>query len=188
MRGFTLLEIVITMGIVSVIGVLLLVIVINSVGVFYKQSSKVTEGLNINDALSQIRENIKQSNSIIASYTSGGTTYTSGITQLVFKVPSIDSSNNIVSNTYDFFVFSLDQNILRFKIFPDAASSRKAQDRIFSTSVDNLKFQYLNLAAPPVEVTPTAGLKVRTTLTLRQKNGLNYETNTATSEANLRNM
>ena len=186
-NGLSLMEVVITTGIIAVIGVLLLVIIVSSAGVFYKQSAKVSQGLNTNDAFMQITDSIKQSNAIIASYTQGATTYTSGISQLVFTVPSIDASNNIISNTYDYFVFFLDQNQLRFKVFPNASSSRKAQDQIFSTNVDSLQFQYFNLANPPVEVTPGTALKVRVTLALRQKSGANYETKIATAEARLRN-
>lgn len=176
------------MGIASVVGALLLVIIINSAGIFYTESSKLTEGLNINDTLSKLRETIKQSSAIIVSLTQGGDTYTSGVTEVVFKVPSIDSSNNIISSTFDYFVFFLDNNKLRFRTFPDALSFRKAQDQIFSNNVDNLHFQYYNLANPPVEVMPINAAKVKITLTLKQKNGLNYEKTTATSEANLRNL
>ncbi len=186
-KGMSLIEVIISTAIISIIGVLLLVIIVNSAGLFYKQSSKLSEGVNINDIQNLIRESIKQANSIAASYTFGSTTYTSGETQLVFKVPSIDSSNNIIADTYDFFVFYVDNNQLRLKTFPDVASARKAQDQIISTSLDSLKFQYFDRANPAQEVTPTAALKVKTTLTLKIKSGGNYETKTATSEANLRN-
>ncbi|MBI4038614.1 prepilin-type N-terminal cleavage/methylation domain-containing protein [Candidatus Daviesbacteria bacterium] len=187
-KGLTLIELFVAMGIASVVGVLLLVIIVSSAGVFYKESSKLTEGLNINDTLSKVRETIKQSSAIIVLLTQGGDTYTSGATEIVFKVPAIDSSNNILANTFDYFVFFLDSNKLRFRTFPDALSFRKAQDQIFSTSVDSLHFQYYDLANPPVEVIPINAAKVKITLTLKQKNGLNYEKTTATSEANLRNL
>lgn len=187
-KGITLAEVVITVAISAIVGGLLLTVIVNSAGIFYKESSKLEEGLNINDALSQLRSNIKQSSAIIASYSGGGTTYTSSDSQLVLKLASIDSSGNIIDNTFDYYVFFLDQTKLRFKTFPAVGqSSRKSIDQIFSTSVNSLNFQYFNSANPPVEVSPTAALKVRITLTLKQKIGANYETNTATSEANLRN-
>ena len=112
MKGLTLLELVITMGLVSVVGLLLVVIIVNSTGVFYKESSKLSQGLNINYALSSIRSDIKQSAGVAASYVDGSTTYTSGTTQLVLKRSSVDSSNNLISNTYDYFVYFLDQNFM----------------------------------------------------------------------------
>ena len=185
--GFTLLELVITMGLVSVVGLLLVVIIVNSTGVFYKESSKLSQGLNSNDALSSIRGDIKQSNGVVATYTDGSTTYTSGTTQLILKLSSIDSSNNLISNTYAYFVYFLDQKKLRLKSFPDPASVRKKQDQIFSTIVDSVLFQYFNLSNPPLEVSPTTASKVKITITLKEKSGAGYETRTATSEATLRN-
>lgn len=186
-KGLTLIEVLVAMGIATVAGVLLVVVMVNSAGVFTDQSSKVAQGLNINDALSQVRSSIKQASAVASEYTSGQTTYTTGGSQLVLKVSSIDSSGNIIDNTFDYFIFLKDQSYLRFKIFPDQLSLRQAADRIFSTSLDNLVFKYFNSATPPIEVAPPDATNVRVTLTLRQKIGVNYETHTGTSEANLRN-
>ena len=186
-KGLTLLEVIIAMGIAGLTGGLLILIIVNSAGIFYKQSSKLSEGLNINDALSQIRKTIKQSGAVQASFTNGLQPFTSSPTQLVLKVPAIDSSNNIIINTFDYFIFYSDQNSLRFKIFPDNLSSRKVQDQIFSTLLGSLLFQYFSLANPEAEVAAANAQKVRITLTLKQKSGAGFEINTATSEANLRN-
>lgn len=185
--GLTFVELLITMGIFCVVGFLLLVIVVNSLGVFYKQSTKVSGGININDALSSVRGNIKESTGVVESYTIGATTYTSSPTTLVFTIPSIDASNNIISNTYDYFVFYLSGNILKFKTFPNALSVRKSQDQIFSTNVNNLNIKYYDLSSPPNEVAIAAAKKVRISLTLKEKSGVGYTVNTATTEASLRN-
>ena len=187
MKGLSLVEVLIAMGIAIVVGALLLVVIVNSSGLFYKQSSKVEEGLNINDALLQIRSSIKDARSVVSSYSDGSTTYTTGSTELILKIPSIDNSNNIINETFDYYVFFLDQQKFLFKSFPDIASFRKAQNQIFSTKVDSLVFEYFNSANPPVEVIPALAKKVRITLTLKQKSGADFEINIATSEANLRN-
>lgn len=178
-RGLTLVEVLISLGISIIVGLLLLVIIVNSAGLFSRQSVLLTEGLNINDALSKLRNTVKDASAVAASYTGGSTTFSSGSTQLVLKIPSIDLTNNIITNTDDYFVFFQDQNKLRLLSFPNTLSIRKAQDQIFSTSLDKLYFQYFDLANPPLEVVPTAASKIRITLKLKQK--------TATSEANLRN-
>lgn len=185
--GFTLVELILAIGISSVVGVLLLVIIVNSTGLFYNQSSKLSEGLNINDALSKIKSSVRLANSVASSYTNEQSTFTSGETQLVFKVSSIDSANNIIPDVYDYYVFYLNQKQLRLKVFPDTSSFRKAQDQIFSTNVDSLKFQYFDSASPPGEVAPNIASKIRVTLTLKQNSGLGSIINTATAEANLRN-
>lgn len=179
MKGLTLVEVLVAMGISIIVGGLLLVIMVNSAGLYLKQASKLTEGLNINDALFRVRDSIKQSSAITATFSIDSTTYTSGATQLVLKVSSIDSSSNIIADTFDHYVFFQDNNMLRFKTFPSALSSRKPQDQIFSTSLDGLNFKYFNTATPPEEVSPPTASKVRISITLKQI--------TATSEANLRN-
>lgn len=178
MRGLTLVEVLVAMGIATVAGVLLLVIIVNSAGMFSKQSAKVESGLNVNDALSKFRASVKQA-SVISDQSSSS--------QLVLKILSLDSAENIIENTYDDFIFVVNQNYLRFKIFPNALSFRPAADQILSKGVDNLSFQYFNSATPPLEVSPANAAKVRITLTLKQKAGADFETNTATSEASLRN-
>lgn len=186
-KGFTLVELLISMSIAVVVGGLLIAIIVNSSGLSYKQSSKVNIGLNTNDALAQVRKSIKESSAVVPSFTIGSETYTSGLSEIILKVPSLDQSGNIISNFFDYFIFFQDQTKLRFKVFPDPASSRQPQDQIFSTSLDSLQIQYLSSVNPPVEVVPEAASKIRMTLTLKQRNGLDYEISTATSEANLRN-
>lgn len=187
MKGLSLIEVLVAMGIATVAGVLLVAVIVNSTGVFSLQSSKIQTGLNINDSLMQIRDAIKQASGIAANLTEGSVTYTTGSDQLILKVVSIDSSNNIIENTFDYFVFLQDQNVLRFKIFPDAQSSRKSADKILSVSLDSVLFQYFNSGIPPSEVLPAEAAKIRVSLKLKQKVGQSFETSTATSEANLRN-
>lgn len=186
--GITLVEALITLAIATVVGALLLIIMVNTGGIFYKQSSKLEQGLNINDALSQIRQSVKLGSSVAPSYPqTPPATYTSGSQQLVLKIPSITSLGDIILDTFDYFVFLKDQNILRFKTFPNSLSSRKSQDQIFSTRVDDLLFEYFDSSTPPQSVTPTSAQKIRVTLKLKQKAGADIEQNIATSEANLRN-
>lgn len=185
--GLTLVEILISSSIAVVVGSLLLIIMVNSSGLFYKESSKVNIGLNTDDALSKVRKSIKESSAVVANYTQGLETYTSGVTMIVLKLPSLDSSGNIIPNVFDYFVFFKDQSHLRFKTFPDIVSFRKPQDQIFSTNVEGLVINYLTSDNPPVEVSPSSAAKVRITLTLKEKNWSTDETHTATSEANLLN-
>ena len=91
-KGFTLFEITIVVSIAVIISILLVGILINNTGVTNRETSIVAQGLNINDALSSVRADIKQSTGVVASYVDGPTTYTSGATQLVLKLSSIDSS------------------------------------------------------------------------------------------------
>ena len=187
MKGLTLIEVLIAMGIATVVGALLVVVMVNSAGLFYTESSKVSQGLGINDALSKIRSSIRQSKSVADSFTSDGTTYTPSSYQIVLKIPSIDTQGNIISNFFDYVVVLKEQTKLLYKLFPDAQSSRKSQDQILSTSLNTLDFRYLDSQNPPNDVIPTSAVKVWIQLSLKQKSGQSFEIIVATSEANLRN-
>lgn len=168
--GMTLIEVLVAMFISVIVGGLLLVIMTSSSGLFFKESSKISQGVGTNEALTILRQNIKQASSIANI---------SGPSQLVLELASYDSSGNLISNTYDEIVFLRDQNFLRFKVFPNELSQRKSVDQVLATSVDGLLFEYFNNANPPVQVTPNTAAKIKATLVLGQT--------IATSEANLRN-
>lgn len=181
--GLTLIEILVAMSISVVVGGLLLVIMTNSSGLFFKQSSKISQGVKTNDALVALRQNIKQANSI----SPGFSVYTSGQEQLVLEVSSINSSGNIIPDTNDYYVFFKDNNYLRFKIYPNELSQRKSMNQVLATFVDKILFEYFNNANPPVSVAPNVATKIKITLVLEQKTLTDSEQSIATSEANLRN-
>ncbi len=188
MKGLTLVEVLISMGIAVVVGGLLFVIIVNSTGLFYKQSSTIEQGIGTNDALSVIRNSIKEAQSIAVNYPETlPFTYTTGGAQLVLKLASLDLSGNIIVDSFDYFVFYLDQTKLRFKVFPNVLSQRKSRDQILSTNAKSLEIKYYNLANPPAEVTPVSAAKIKITLSLEQKSGQVMEKSVATTEANLRN-
>lgn len=187
-KGITLVEALITLAIALVVGALLLVIMVNSAGLFYQQSGKLEQGLNLNDALLNIKETVRGASNVAATYPpTGSPTYTSGANQMVLKIPSIDSSGNIISGIFDYFVFFKEAGKLRFKTFPDSQSARLAQDQIFTTNLDNLVFEYFDKQIPPQSVQPNLAVKIKITLSLKQKAGSGIETNAATAEASLRN-
>lgn len=182
-KGFSLVEVLISLFIAITSGILLMVIIVNSIGLFYSQSSKLEQGVGVNEVLSKVKETVREASSIAVSYSS----YTTSATQLVLKIPAINSLGDIIPSTFDHFIFHKDQDKLRFKVFPDSLSSRKTQDQILSSNVLNLLFQYYNSQVPPQEVLPSSAVKVRITLTLKQKSGASFEQTIATSEASLRN-
>ena len=185
--GFTLVEVLIVVGIATVVASLLVVIIANSAGLFYKQSAKVGQGLGVNDALAKFRQTIKEANSIASGYPDSNPIYTTSSTQIVLKIPAIDSLGNVITNVFDYFVFHQDQDKLKLKIFPDIQSSRKSQDQILATNVKGVLFYYFDSQNPPTEVAPSSATKIKMTINLRQKSGADYEEQIATSEASLRN-
>lgn len=168
--GLSIAEVVAAVGITAIAGVLLASVLFNSAGLFNDQAVKVGSGLNLNDALSEVRSVIKQ-----AALTDAA----SNASNLILKVSSVDESGNIIEDVFDTYNFYLENKTLHFKVVPDPRSFLKSKDRVFSTSVDRLYFEYLNSASPPVETTPENAKKIRITLIIKNSS--------ATSEANLRN-
>lgn len=187
-KGFTLLELMVTTGIVIVAGILLVGVIVNTTGISLQQSSKVEIGIDANDITTKIRQGVKEAVSIAVSYPeTPNPTYTTSSTQLVLKLNSIDSSGNIIADTYDYFVYLALSNRFYFKSFPNGSSTRIAQDQILGKDLDQLTFEYFNSANPPQEVVPTAATRVKTTISFKHKIGTRVETSIATSEASLRN-
>lgn len=188
-KGFTLLEVIIATSVAIVTGILLLLVILNSTGLSNTGSVKVEQGVGLNDALSSLRRNVKESSSIASSYPESGIPeYSSSPTQLVLKISSLDSEAKLVTNKYDYFIYIVENGKLTLRVIPDGASSRYARSTILSLNVENINFQYFNNATPPQEVAASNASKVRFTMTLRQKSNGEYRTLVETSEANLRNM
>lgn len=184
-KGFTLAELVISTAIAVLVGGLLVSIFISNTGVFYKESSRVSQGLGVNDSLSSIRLSIKQAQAVASGYPVGSPTYTSSSSQLVLQIAAIDSSGNILTGVYDYIVYTVSGDKLYMKVFPDPASARKSEDKILSSNVNSILFSYLDSAGN--NAASVSAVKVKVTITLNQQLGLESEVNVATTEANLRN-
>lgn len=186
-KGFTLLEVIIATGVAAIVGSLILGILVNSTGVYYQQSAKIEQGVDLNNALANIQKSITNAAAIASSYPETGTPlYTTGNDQLVIKVSSVDSSNNIIANSYDYFVYTVNAGQLHLIIYPDPKSSRQLRDQILALNVSNISFGYLDSADSPVGI--NAATKVKVTLTVQQKAGSNYRQSIATTEATLKNI
>lgn len=185
MKGFTLIETLIALTITILISGLLLATLLNSTNVYQNQSKKIEQGLETNTALSTIRENIKTASSVVEQYQIGSQTFISDQDTLVLSHSSIDSSGNIISAADDYLVFTVDDKFLQFKLFAHEQSSRKNQDQILTKNVDNIVFEYFD-SDGQISL-PKDASKVKATIVVSQKDGLNQLSLTATSEATLRN-
>ncbi|MBI2601183.1 type II secretion system protein [Candidatus Daviesbacteria bacterium] len=183
--GFTLVEVLMALLIFSVLSGFLLLIFTNSAGVFQSESIKIEQGLNVNDALAKIREKVKLASFVSEQFQDGAATFISGNEILILAESSIDSSGNLIQDTFDYHVFTKEGDKLWFKLFANTQSSRKNQNQLLTKNVANIKFEYFD--ANNLPVAPKDSDKVKVTLALNQKNGLNLSTIIATSDATLRN-
>lgn len=176
--GFTLVEILIASSVALIIGILLLSILANNNGVFYKQNAIINEGLSLNDAMSEIDKNISQAINVVD---------TSDSHTLVLKLPALDA-NGVLNNIYDYVIIAKDadnNNILRKKVFPDPASNRKSEDLNLTTILDSIDFSYLDRSG--AIVSPNLATSVSVTLSVKSSYGSITSARSSTSVTTLKN-
>lgn len=187
-KGFTLFELLIVMALVSVVGVLLIQILIQNNGVYYDQTTKVSQGLNVNDTYNQIEKDIRTSGGVVASLVDGEDTYTTSSNIIVLKIPSIDSSGSIISDTYDHLIIYEDganNNFLMRKIIPNAISNRVYNKKVLLTNLSYLQFQYLDNSGSPISAVDAS--KINFIFNIKTAVGLNNQESSASGKVNLRN-
>lgn len=186
--GFTMVEVLIAGAVSALTGILLVSILVQNNGLFSQQNAQITQGVNLNNTSSQIDELLRSASSIVSSNPIGNPTYTTGAQTLVVALPSYDGSGNIISNTFDYGIVTVDaQNstLLRKIIFKDASSNRTAENRILASKLTLLKFTYFDDNGNIVS--PTASTKVNFIINLDEKAGYSSKQSSASGQTSLRN-
>jgi prepilin-type N-terminal cleavage/methylation domain-containing protein len=187
-RGFSLMEVLIVTLIASVVGVLLVSFVFQSNGLFYQQSSKVSQGIATNDVIDEVRETALNSSAIASSYPVVSPQYTSGTSTLILELPSVDNAGNMIGNTHDYVVFTKDSQspkIFRKLVFPNAQSARKSENMVLSTRLSLLNFYYLD--ETDKVVSPTLATQINLVINQSEKAGSFNQQSSASATVNLRN-
>lgn len=187
--GFSLVEILVALGVASVAGVILISILVSGNSLFMQQNSNVFQGLSLNHATEQINDSISQASQVANSYPEMSPTYVTSESVLVLKIPSIDSSGNIIDQKFDYIVISQDDqksNILRKRVFPDPSSSRKNENGVLATTVSSLTFSYLD--SNNITVSPPSATKISFSIMLTEKAGSDNKTSSVSGQVNLRNI
>ncbi len=186
--GFGLIEVLVAITISAVAGTLLLKIFVQNQGLYFEQSSKITQGFSINQAYTQISESIKIGSSVVSTNLVGSPQYVTDNDTIVIELPSIDSSGNVINQTYDYIVITREGRDLIFlkkKLFPNPLSQRKSEDKLLADKVENFTLIYKDQSG--LQVSPTNAQKVYFNLELSEKAGLSNQESSAAGEINLRN-
>lgn len=144
-KGFTLIEAIVYLAIASILFVIIADIFITQSQVYDKETAKTDIDLYAKTALDRTVENSLSATTVVASRTFSSTLYQSGNQTLILELPSIDSNQNIINNTYDYILFHLDpNNASKFFMQLDAASGTARADKtvLLATFVSNLNFRY----------------------------------------------
>lgn len=128
LQGFTLVELMVGLAIFSMIMTMIMVAYVGSQRDFITGIAKLDLNRNTRLTLDWMRRDIKAADSLIASRPINGTTYTTGNSELIIRMPSVDASGNIIaaSDYVVYHVSTTDPTRLERIVSADAGSSRSS--------------------------------------------------------------
>lgn len=162
-RAFTLIETVIVIALASI----MLVAISFLIGNFYRSTSQ-EQGVGqatraASAAIRDMETLIGSAAAVVQNQTISGTMYSTATTTAVVAIPSIDSSGNVISNTYDYAVFYLSGSTLYRILAPNASSARKGSTKMLAANVTALTFTYDSTDYTLI-TTVTTDLQTQTTI------------------------
>ena len=188
-NGFTLVEMLIAVSVVGVMGTILVSLLTNNSAIFSDQNTKITQGLELNTAVTHVEEAIKSATGVVSQYPpTGGATYTTGANTIVLSLPAINAQGLVIENTYDYLVIANDpgaNKILRKKVYPNALSTRTTEDMVLSTKLSKLEFSYLDSSNSIVS--PVQATKVGFIINVTDLVATESKTSSASGQLNIRN-
>lgn len=188
--GISLIEILVGLTVTAIAGFLIIGLTVSSNNIFYKQSIQVSQGLSINQATLEITDLIKSSAGVVTQYpVSGNPQFSTSGNTLVLKIPSINSSGQVIDSVFDYAVITQDSTnskILRKKLYPGAGSARKSEDKVLSTAVGSLTFNFLDNTNSVV--TPSQSVRINFIINLSDKTGLSTNESSGSGTVNIKNI
>ena len=142
--GFTLIETIVAIAIMTIVLAALLVLITNFYKVFNAQQSTARVSGSATIAGNELQAKITQATQIVSSSTISGTLYTTDSDTLVLELPSINGSGAVIAGTYDYAVFYVSSGALYERVQPNGASSRPTIYKQLSNSISSASFTYNN--------------------------------------------
>jgi len=143
-RAFSLIETVIVIALSAVIMMVLGLLIYNfNKTSLYGQALTQSSG-SASTIMREIESLTFPAHAVLQTHTFPSATYTSTSTSLVLEIPSVDSSGNVIANTYDYAVFySVGTNAYRL-LTANALSKRVSGTKQLSATLNALTFTYNN--------------------------------------------
>lgn len=154
----------VVIAIASVLSVFAAGIFIANNRLYQNQSGEITAVSATRQIADRVNEYGRTAVGIVASRAYGGTTYTTSAETVIFQVPSVDASNQIIANTYDYAFVTKDlSNASRLLLMLEvnAASARLARNTELTDKLSIVSFTYDN-ATPSLANNVTYRVKVDT--------------------------
>ncbi len=174
-RGFTLIEIMIVITLISICGYIVADIFIGQNRIYKVQVAELNVTSDARMSLDDIDNFVRQANRVLDSYT----TYTTSSQVMVLQIQSVDSSNQLIP-AFDTIVYYLTGTNLYREIFPNAGSARPAMVKKIASNVTSLAFTYNNASHSLVT-------EVTTDITIQENAGIQTRAITISSKSKLRN-
>lgn len=189
-KGLSLLEILVGLSIAGLGGALIMGIFVSTNNIFVGQTIKVNQGLSLNQASLEISELIKSSAGVVSQYpVTGAAQFTTGTEVLIVKLPAVSSTGQIIDSVFDYAVITKDSTnpkILKKYVYPDGASSRNSENKVLSTSLGRLIFNYLDLSGN--YTTAGQAARVNFIINLADRGSLETQESSSSSTINLKNL
>lgn len=142
MRAFTLVEVVIAVGIFALISIALADLIIGNDSLLRSQSATVDVIGSASSMMTDIQTMTLQAKQIAASHSFSGTIYNSASSTLVLQLPSITSAGSIIGGQYDYVAYYATGTSAYRLVDPGTGSIRTAGTRLLSDTITTLSFSY----------------------------------------------
>ncbi len=143
--GMTLTETLIAVAILVIIGVALAQMTMVTLDISSRQSKNYSLETNAAILLKTLNDNFGHASGIELARTFGTTAYTSSSTTLILRIPSLDSSRNIITGVYDYIVFYRDPDNpthINYTLDAGTGSIRVSGTKTLTTNNASLTFRY----------------------------------------------
>ncbi len=134
-------------GVMTIILVMVSQIFAVSYDIFVKQSARTDNDTGAILATRVISDMTRGADEVLASQTINGTSYTTSSATLVLRMPTVDTSDNIVAGSYDYVAFfrdAVDNTKIDSDSQPATGSQRVPGKKLVTAYNQTLAFRYNN--------------------------------------------
>lgn len=144
-QGFTLVEVLVVISILTIISLFLSQIYLDYVGLYQRENTAIDLNLANQTVINNLSSDIRGAAAVLPSYTVSGQDFTSGNQTLILSVPAFNAQKQIISGIYDTVVYYLDTSTPRKlikRVVSAPTSSRTSQTKTIDSDVSFLDFTY----------------------------------------------
>jgi len=163
LRGFSLMEVVIVIAISVILILAVTEIYVTYSNSYLDQNAAINTSSSAAAFLNEFNNIGLQADAIVSSRTVSGTAYTTGSSTVIFELPAINSSGDVLSNTYDYAIFYSSSTGAYRLLDTNGSSARSSGTKLFSSFLSNLTFTYDN-ASPTSASGVTADITTQSTV------------------------